>query len=107
MDLSSQSKNEIKKTVDKYLDFARWKKKSVKHVGDSDTDCNWRTWNGLQSLEKRIGAIGKKNRDHSDFRIVENGQNIQKIPEDWRKLAATQTTVKAHQIKLMWKTRPE
>ena len=39
--------------------------------------------------------------DHPNYSIIENGQNTEKSPEDFRKLAVTQTPVKNHQLKLM------
>ena len=34
--------------IEKYLELAAEvkKKKAVEHEGDSNTNCNWRTWNG-------------------------------------------------------------
>ena len=36
-----------------------------------------------------------------------NGQNTEKSPEDLRRLAVTQTPVRNHQLKLMWKPLKE
>ena len=51
---------------------------------------------GLEDLE-----VG----DHPNYSIIENGQNTEKSPGDFRRHADIQTPVKDHQIKLMWKTR--
>ena len=49
-----------------------------------------------------IGGIKneRKNPDHPDNSIVEISQNIQKCPEDLRRLAVIQTLVKDHQLTL-------
>ena len=54
-------------------------KKDVEHVGDSDTSCNWPTWNGLQSLGKRTWKVGnnRMNLDYPHYSIVEAGQNTE------------------------------
>ena len=63
-----------------------WKrtKKTVEYESDSYTNCNWRTWNGLQKLDKSGGRVGnrRENRDYPDYRIVEIGQNFAKVPGD-------------------------
>ncbi len=43
-------------------------------------------------------------RDYPNDSIAENGQNPETSPGDLRRLAASQTPVKNHQLKLMWKT---
>ena len=43
--------------------------------------------------------------DHPNYSIIENGQNTEKSPGDWRRFAVTQTPVKDHQMSLMWKTQ--
>ena len=66
---------------------------------------SWATWNDLQRLRKKTGGIGnQKNQDHWDYSIVIINQNTQKNPGDLRRLAVTQTPVKDHQLKLVWKT---
>ena len=42
--------------------------------------------------------------DHPNNSIIENGQNTEKSPWDLRRLAVTQSSVKDHQLTLMWKT---
>ena len=39
-------------TRDKYLDLTSELKKAAEREGDGDTNCNWRTWNGLQRKGK-------------------------------------------------------
>ena len=41
--------------------------------------------------------------DHPNYYIIENGQNTEKSPGDLGRLAVTQTPVKGHQLRLMWK----
>ena len=50
------------------------------------------------ALGKRIGTIGKqrKSREHSSNSICEIGQNTEKSPRDQRRLAVTQSLVKAN-----------
>ena len=55
---------------------------------------------GLEDLEITSG-------DHSNYYITENGQNTEKSLGDLRRLVITQTPVKDHQLKLMWKTLKE
>ena len=52
---------------------------------------------------KRRGGLGswRKGRDYPNDSIAENGQNTEKTPGDFRRLAVTQTSVKNHQIILM------
>ena len=51
-----------------------------------------------QRLGKKSGGIGnqKKNQDHSELNIIKIGLNIQKSPEDMRRLSVTQTPVADH-----------
>ena len=74
---------ESKKT-DKYLDLARELKKILEHEGDGGTNCNWCTWNDLQSLSKGAGRVGNRqtNRDHLNYRIMDISQNTEKSPGD-------------------------
>ena len=43
----------------------------------------------------------RENRDHSYYNIVEIGQNTDRSPEDQRRLAISQTPVKAHQLTIV------
>ena len=43
--------------IDKYLNFTRELKSAIEHEGDADTNCSWYTWNGPQTLGKRIKII--------------------------------------------------
>ena len=55
---------------------------------------------------KRTERLGNRRTSgyHSDFYIVEIRQNTEKSPEDLRRLAVTQTSVKDHQLTLTCKT---
>ena len=50
-----------------------------------------------------IGGLGNKRTsgDHSNFSIIEIGQNTKKSPGDLRRLAVTLTPVENHQLKLV------
>ena len=52
----------------------------MEHVGDSDTIDNQHTWNGPQMLGKGDGGVGswRTNRNHSNYGIIEVGQNSEK-----------------------------
>ena len=52
---------------------------------------------GLEDLE-----VGERGRP-SKLNIIENSQNTEKSPGDFRRLAVAQTPVKNHQLTLMWK----
>ena len=60
------------KKRDKYLDLARELKKTMGHKGDSDTNCNWCTWNNPQRSDKRKWRFGNKwtSGDHLDYSII-------------------------------------
>ena len=69
----------------------------MEHEGGDDTNrdwcirySNWRTIDGTRGLGSR-----RTSGDHSNYSIVENGQNTEKSPGDLRRLAVTQTPVKA------------
>ena len=70
---SADQREKIKKHEkrDKYLDLARERKKTVKHVSNGDTNYNWHTWNGLQ----RLGTVGNQrtSRDYPNYCIAEFG----------------------------------
>ena len=42
--------------------------------------------------------------DHPNDSVIKIGQNMEKSPEDLRRLAVTKTSVKDHQLMLVWKT---
>ena len=56
-----------------------------------------------KGLLKGTGGLGswRKNGDHPNDSIIDNGQNTKKSPGDLRRLAVTQTPVKNHRLTLM------
>ena len=56
-----------------------------------------------QRVIKGTGGIGGWWRigDHTNYYVIENGQNSEKSPANLRKLAVIQTPVKDHQLTLM------
>ena len=78
----------------------------MEHEGDSNTNCNWYTWNNPQKIGKRTGKLGNKrtSRDHPDYSVIKIRQNTEKSPGGLRRLAVTQTPVRNHQLTLVWKT---
>ena len=52
---------------------------------------------------KGSGGFGNKSTsgDHTNYYIIENGQNYEKNPGELRRLAVIQTSVKDHQLTLM------
>ena len=55
-----------------------------------------------KGLSKGTGGLGNRRTsgNHSNFYIIENGQNTEKSPGDLKRLAVTSTLVK-NQLKLM------
>ena len=66
----------------------------------------WCIWYSHQRIAKEYGGLGKnrKSGDHPNYSLVKIGQNTEKSPADLGKLVVTQTQVKNHQIKLVWKS---
>ena len=63
------------------------------------------SWNGLQRPGKETGGTGEqKNWDHSDHNTIEIGWNTENSPEDLMRCDVTQTSVKNHQLELVWKS---
>ena len=87
---------------DKYLDLSE-------HKGDNYTNRYWCSLYNHQKIIKGIGGLGgrRTSEGHPNYNIIEDGQNTEKSPGDLRRLADTQTLVKNHQLKLMWKTLKE
>ena len=58
--------------------------KNVEHVDDADASWKRRTWNDPKRIEKKIETVGnqRRNRDYSDYSIVDISQNNEKIPGD-------------------------
>ena len=86
----------------KYPDLARELKK-LERERDGYTSCNCSCWYSHQRINKGTGGLGNKrtNGDHPNYCITEINQNTEKSPRDLRRLAVTQTPVKAHQLTLI------
>ena len=94
---------------DKHLDLAGEQKKTMEHESDGDTNPNRCTRYCHQSIIKGTGKLGnnRTSGDHPNYCVIEIGQNTEKSSENLRRLAITQTPVKDHQLKLVWKTLKE
>ena len=88
---------------DKYLDLVRELKKTMDHEGDNYTNRDWCFWYSHQRIIKGTGGPGswRTSGDHPNNYIMVIGQITEKNPEDLRRLAITQTSVKDHQLTLM------
>ena len=75
----------------------------MKHESDVYTNHNWRPWYSHRRIIKGSRRLGKKRTrgDHPNYYIIVIGQNTEKSPEDLRRLAVTQTSLKDHQLTLM------
>ena len=96
LDIQRRKKKENEKK-DKHLDLAM--------EGDNYTNRDWSCWYSHQRINKGAGGLGswKTSGDHPNNNIFENGQNTENSHGYSRRLAVTQTPVKDHQLKLMWK----
>ena len=65
-------------------------------------NCNWWARYSHQRFGIKTGGLvnERTSGDHSNDSIVEIGQNTEKIPEDLKRLAVTQTSVKDYQLTL-------
>ena len=79
----------------------------MEHESDGYTNCYWCPWSSHQRINTEGRGHGNKmtSRDHEKFNIVEIGQNTEKSPGDFRRLAVTQTPEWNHRLTLLWKTR--
>ena len=93
----------------KYLDLTKKQKKTEEHESDVYTNCNWCFWCDHQGINKRTGGLRNKRTsgDHPNYYTIEIVQNTEKSPGDLRRLAVTQTSVRDHQLTLLWKTLQE
>ena len=57
-------------------------------MGNVNTRCAERTWNGLQRIGKRAGRVGNRrtNRDYSDNNVGKISKNTEKSPGNMKKL---------------------
>ena len=65
--------------------------------------CNWRLWNGSKRLDKGSGTVGNRdtNGDNPKYSIVEISHRTEKIPENLKRLAVSQTPVKDYPLTLV------
>ena len=99
---SSRVQNENLKKVKNRLKEGN-KQIAVVHKGYSNSIYNWPAGKISDCLERKSGGAGlqKRNRYHSDYSIVEIGQNSWKSPRDRERFAVIQTLVKDYQVKLL------
>ena len=73
------------------------------------TNCKWFTWNDLRKLGMEANIIRNRGMiwDHPNYSTAEVDQNTKKNSVDLRRLAITQTSVKDHQLTLIWQIRKE
>ena len=102
-----QNWKKVKRRISTRTLLENWK--TVEHKSDGYTNYNWCSLYSHQRINKGTGGLGNKRTsgDHQNYIIAEIDQNIEKNPEGLRRLAVTQTPVKDHQQKLMWKSLKE
>ena len=78
----------------------------MEHKSDSDTNCNWHTWNSHQSSGTGTGGLENKRTsgDNSNYGVDEIGQNTKKSPGELRKLVVSPISVENYQLLLVWRT---
>ena len=81
----------------------------MEHEGDSDTTCNWCTWNNLQKTDKETGRLENKrtSRDHPNYSIIKIDQNSEKSPGNLKRLAITLMPGKNHRQTLVGRAHKE
>ena len=108
--ISDKVINFIEKTMkSSRVELTAGERKIIEHEGDSYSNHDWCFWYSHQRIIKGTGGLGNRrtNGDHPNYNIIENGQNTEKSHGHLRRLAVTQTPVKNHQLKLIWKTLKE
>ena len=75
-----------------------WKKKTVEHESDSDTNSNQHVRRGHQRIRTGTGGYGNKRTcgDDLNYKIVEIGQNTKKSPGKVWTLGVTQNLMDNH-----------
>ena len=76
--------------------------KTIEHESDGDTSCNRCTRYSHQRIDTGTGGLEneRSSGDHSNYNIIEIGQNTKKRPGHLKRLAVTQTSVENHQLTL-------
>ena len=87
---------------DKYLDLARELKK-LWNMNVTNIPIVIGAFSTITKELLETGGLGswRTSGGHPNYDIIENGQNTEKSPRDWRSLAVIQTPVNDHQLKLM------
>ena len=83
--------------------------KTIEHEGDNYTNRDWYFLYSHQRIIKATGGVGNRmtSGNYPHYYIIKNGLNTEKSPGDMKRPAVTQSPVKDHQLKLMWKTLKE
>ena len=78
----------------------------MEHEGDSDSNCNWRTWNNPKGLMKGLEDLKIRGQVETiqTKALLRSGQNTEKSPGDWKRIAVTQTLMRNHQLMRVGKT---
>ena len=94
----------VKRKISTSTLLGNWK--TVEHESDGGTNCNRGSWYSHQRIHTGTGGLGnnRPSGEQSNYSIVEISQNTEKSPGDLRRLAVTQTPVRNHRLKLVWKT---
>ena len=77
----------------------------MENEGDVYTNCNMRAYNGFSRAWQGSWKSWKSGqpKDHPNYCIVKIGQYTENSPGDLSRLAVTQTSVKYHQLTVVWK----
>ena len=91
-----QCENQRNRNEKRVLRLCERSEKDVEHESDSDTDCDWRTWNSSERVGTRTGRVGNRssNRDYPDYGILKISKNTDESPRGLRRLAFPQNPVK-------------
>ena len=75
----------------------------MEHKSDNYTNRDGCSWYSHQRIIAGTGGLGnnRSSGDHTNYYIIEIGQNNVKSPGDLKRLAVTQTPLKDHQLKMM------
>ena len=97
-------KLKVKRRISTWTLLRNWK--TVEYENDYYTNCFSCSWYCHWKINKEPVGLGnnRTRKDHPNYCIIENGQNTEKSPRDLGRLAVSQTSVKNHQLTLMWKT---
>ena len=91
--------------ADLWVKLENWKK-SVEHESKGDTNHNRRAQYSHKRIDKGFRGFGNKRTsgNHPNDSIIKIDQNAEKSHGDLNWLAVTQTPVRNHQLRLVWKT---